>query len=104
MSLGSYLPVVLEVAGEVDPVIVGLIDVGGLYLVGASHIMRSTVGNGRSFRSQQELRAAGQAPAATRNIGKTIVAGVSRVDRRKCLLKTPAAGSKTSPVGIRSPS
>src|ERR1700676_2617646 len=49
------LPVVLEVRGEVDLLIVGLVDVRGVHLVRAARVIDS-VGNGRGLRLQHELR------------------------------------------------
>ena len=55
-QLRSYLPVVLKVRCEILLFIVGLVNVGGLHLVGASHEVHST--HGRCLWNQQELRAA----------------------------------------------
>ena len=57
---------------EVVLVIVGLVDVGGVYLVGASRIIDS-IRNGRRVRGQQELRDARRAAVIARNIGEVAV-------------------------------
>ena len=55
-ELRRYLPVILEICGEIILQIVGFVDVGGLNLTCATNEIKST--NRRRYGGQQELRAA----------------------------------------------
>src|ERR1700722_16899026 len=66
-QVGKYLPVVLEIRGEILLLVVGLVNVRGLYLVGASQEVDSTR-NSRGGRIQQKLCSAGRASTYIGNV------------------------------------
>src|SRR5208337_1615424 len=78
-QLGSHLPVVLEVGGEVDLFVVGLVDVGGVNAVGAAgkakaiRIGIASDGGRRGGRRQQHLGHSARGATRVRNIRKATI-------------------------------